>query len=42
MVKGRNTTFVSIRLPDDVVTRLKAKARNRKSSLSDFLKRDAE
>jgi hypothetical protein len=38
MSKGRNTTVVGVRLPDDVVDRLKALASERQVSLSDLLK----
>jgi hypothetical protein len=40
-VKGRNTTVISLRLPDEAVGRLKAKAKKRGLSLSEYLKEDA-
>ena len=40
MVKGRNTTVISLRLPDDDVKRLKVKARNVGLTLSDYLKQN--
>jgi hypothetical protein len=42
MVKGRNTAVISIRLPDDLKNRLRAKARNKHLTLSDYIKRDVE
>ena len=42
MTKGRNTSVISLRLPDDVITRLKAKARTKRQTLSDYLKTDVE
>jgi hypothetical protein len=38
MSKGRNTSVVSIRLPDDVVIGLKAKAVKQNLPLSEYLK----
>ncbi|MFC1972384.1 ribbon-helix-helix protein, CopG family [Chloroflexota bacterium] len=40
MVKGRNTTVISLRLPDDVVRLLKVKANDEGLSLSELLKKD--
>lgn len=40
MVKGRNTTVISLRLPDEVVQTLKWKAKSQGLSLSDYLKKD--
>jgi predicted transcriptional regulator len=37
-MKGRNTTVVGVRLPDDVVKRLKALARRRRRTMSELLK----
>jgi hypothetical protein len=38
MSKGRNTTFVGVRLPDDVVGRLKILACQRRQTMSDLLR----
>ncbi|MCX5637080.1 MAG: SEC-C metal-binding domain-containing protein [Planctomycetota bacterium] len=38
MVKGRNTTYVGVRLPDELAGRLKSEARKRKLSFSDYLR----
>lgn len=38
MSRGRNTTVVGVRLPDDVVNRLKVLAREHQVSLSDLLR----
>ncbi len=38
MSKGRNSTFVGVRLPDDVVGRLKVLARQRRKTMSDLLR----
>ena len=38
MVKGRNSRVLSVRLPDDVVERLKVLARQRRQTMSNLLK----
>lgn len=38
MSKGRNTSVVGVRLPDDVVNRLKVLARKRRQTMSELLK----
>ncbi len=38
MTKGRNTSVVSVRLPDEIVTRLKKIAKNRRQSMTELLK----
>lgn len=38
MAKGRNTSVVSVRLPDDVISSLKTEAFKRNLSLSEYLK----
>jgi hypothetical protein len=40
MAKGRNTTVISLRLPDEVVKALRSKAEAKGVSLSDYLKQD--
>jgi predicted transcriptional regulator len=37
MSKGRNTTVVGARLPDELVTRLKALARSRRRTISELV-----
>jgi|WetSurMetagenome_2_1015567.scaffolds.fasta_scaffold1721551_1 predicted transcriptional regulator len=37
MSKGRNTTVVGVRLPDEIVTRLKALARSRRRTISELM-----
>ena len=38
MAKGRNTTVIALRLPDELVTRLKSRAKAQGLTLSDYLK----
>jgi len=38
MVKGRNTTYVGVRLPDELASRLRSEARKHKLSFSDYLR----
>ena len=38
MTKGRNTTVVGVRLPDDIVKALKVIARRRNKTISELLK----
>jgi len=38
MTKGRNTSVISVRLPDEIVKRLKAKTRKTRQSLTELLK----
>ena len=38
MTKGRNTSVLTVRLPDEVATSLRAEARMRKLLLNDYLK----
>ena len=40
MAKGRNTSVISLRLPDEVVRALRSKAQYQGLSLSDYLKQD--
>lgn len=38
MTKGRNTSIVSVRMPDEIVNQLKKMARNRRQSMTELLK----
>ena len=38
MTKGRNTSVISVRLPDEVVGRLKKMAKNRRQTMTELLK----
>ena len=38
MTKGRNTSVISVRVPDEVVSRLKKMAKNRRQTMTELLK----
>ena len=38
MTKGRNTSVVSVRLPDEVISRLKKMAKGRRKSMTELLR----
>lgn len=41
MVKGRNTSVISLRLPDEAIRRLKSRAKSKGLSLTEYLKGDS-